>query len=255
MFRKTIGIIGLCIVMVSCGTKRRATKIEDAATAKIINNHEASLPDFKTLNGRLKIKYQDENTSQGMGVSFRMKKDSAIWISAQVLGIPLAKALITKKRVSYYEKIGKTYFDGDFSLVNKWLGTPLDYEKLQNLLLGQAVYNLRDDNYKLTESTRGYQLKPSNELEAIKKMFLIDPQNYRAMAQQLTQEKENRGVTVTYSGYQSIDQQLFPEEIHIIANEKGHGTQIDIDFRSIDLNSPVSFPFNIPDGYDKIEVE
>src|SRR5690606_19315488 len=111
-----------------------------------------------------------------------------IWLSAQLLGIPLAKALITRDRVSYFEKIGGTYFDGDYSLISQWLGTPLDFDKLQNLLLGQTIYDLREDRYMLTESTRGYQLVPSNEAEAIKKMFLLDPQNFKATAQQLSQE-------------------------------------------------------------------
>lgn len=255
MYKKAISIFCLCLIVISCKGKKEIVEIEDAATAKVVANHYSNAPNFETLTSRMKLRYQDEERSQSVTVSFRMQKDSAIWMSAQLLGIPLAKVLITKDRVSYYEKISKTYFDGDFSLVSKWLGTPLDYEKLQNLLLGQTIYDLRDEKYKLTESTQGYQLVPSQELDAVKKMFLLDPGNFKAIAQQLAQEKENRNVTVTYPKYQNVSGRTIPEDIKIVANSEGKGTQVEVNFRSVSFNEPVSFPFDIPSGYEEIEIE
>jgi hypothetical protein len=255
MYKKAFTIISICILFTACGSKKKILEIEDLATARVVSMHYKNEPSFKTINSRLRLKYQDQDRSQSVTVSFRMQKDSAIWMSAQILGIPLAKALITKDRVSYYEKFGKTYFDGDFRLLSKWLGTPLDYQKLQNLLIGQSIYDLREQRYKLTESARGYQLVPSVELGIIKKIFLMDSKTFKAIAQQLSQEKENRSVTVTYSKYQSVANQLFPEEIKIIANEATKSTQIDISYRSVSFDEPVSFPFEIPTGYDEIVIE
>ena len=45
-----------------------------------------------------------------------MIKDTAIWISINKLGFPLGKLFITPERASFYEVIGKSYFDGDFRL-------------------------------------------------------------------------------------------------------------------------------------------
>jgi hypothetical protein len=47
----------------------------------------------------------------------------------------MAKASITPTSVSYYG----TYFEGDFSALSQWLGTDLDYNKIQNMLLGEAL--------------------------------------------------------------------------------------------------------------------
>ncbi|MCF4100682.1 DUF4292 domain-containing protein [Gillisia sp. M10.2A] len=255
MQKKLIVIISAVMLLAACSGKKKVLEIEDAATSKVVSEHYRNELYFKTLNSRLRLKYQDEERTQSVTVSFRMKKDSAIWMSAQLLGIPLAKALITKDRVSYYEKIGKTYFDGDFSLVSKWLGTPLDYDKLQNLLIGQSIYDLRTDKYKLTESTQGYQLEPVNTMEAIKKLFLLDAGSYKALAQQLSQEKENRSVTVTYPKYQTVGNQRMPEEIKINANDGPKNTQIEINYRTVSFDEQVSFPFEIPSGYDEIEIE
>lgn len=255
MYKKAFTVISICIFLASCGSKKKSLEIEDVASAKVVAMHYSTEAQFKTINSRLRLKYQDQDRSQSVTVSFRMQKDSVIWMSAQILGIPLAKAMITKNRVSYYESISKTYFDGDFSLLSKWLGTPLDYQKLQNLLLGQSIYDLRDERYKLTESNRGYQLVPSLNLGLIKKLFLLDSKSFKAIAQQLSQERNNRNVTVTYPKYQKIGNQTFPEEIKIIANETGKSTQIDISYRSVSFDERVNFPFEIPAGYDEIVIE
>jgi hypothetical protein len=227
---------------------------EDAAVAAVVDRHYASEVDFETLQGKLAIQYQDKDRSQSVSVNFRMKKDDTIWMSGQLLGIPLAKVLITPNSVQFYEKITRTYFDGDFRLLSDVLGTPLDYQKVQNLLLGQTIYDLRSERYKLTESSRGYQLEPIQE-NFLKKMFLLDAGNFKAVAQQLGQPNENRSVTVTYPEYQKISGQIFPGQIKILANDGPDNTRIDLAFKSVDFNVPVSFPFSIPSGYDEIAVE
>ena len=254
MYRKHLIILSICALLFSCKSPTATLEIEDAALAKVVATHYDNEADFKTMAGRMKLSYTDDERSQSVTVSYRMQKDSAIWMSAQILGIPLAKVLVTPTKVSYYEKINQTYFDGDFSLLSKWLGTPLDFQKLQNLLLGQTIYDLREEKYKLTESDKGYQLVPLNPNEGITKMFLLDPRTFKTTAQQLAQEKENRNVTVTYPGYQTIHGRTIPEEIKITAYSEGTGTQIEIDFNSMEFDIPVSFPFDIPAGYEEIDI-
>ena len=59
----------------------------------------------------------------------------------------MAKAMITPTKVSYYEKINNTYFEGDFSMLSNWLGTDLDFNKVQNLFLGKAIDDLTKDKW------------------------------------------------------------------------------------------------------------
>lgn len=255
MYKRIFFLISFVFFIISCGSKKEVVEIEDAATSKVVTMHYENEAQFKTMNSRMRLTYQDSERTQSLTVSFRMEKDKTIWMSAQVLGIPLAKALITRDRVSYFERINSTYFDGDYSLLSRWLGTPLDFDKLQNLLLGQTIYDLREDRYMLTESSRGYQLVPANGEDLIKKMFLLDPKNFKATAQQLAQERENRNVTVTYNKYQRVSGQTIPEDIRIVANQSGEGTIIEISLRSVVFNDPVSFPFEIPSGYEEILID
>ncbi len=252
-----IFILLLSLTLASCGSKKAkmgTVAPEDAAVAAVVANHYNNEVDFKTLQGKLAVRYTTEERDQSVTVNFRMKKNDTIWMSGQLLGIPLAKVMITPNSVQFYEKISKTYFDGDFRLLSDLLGTPLDYQKIQNLLLGQAIYDLREERYKLSESSRGYQLQPSAET-FLKKLFLLDAGNFKTLAQQIGQENSNRSVTVTYPEYQKIGKQLFPGQIQIVANEGAENTRIDMQFRGIDFNVPVSFPFSIPSGYEEILIE
>lgn len=245
------------ITLASCGSRKALTgssPVEDAAVARVVAQHYSNEADFETLQARLKVQFQNAEQNQSLTVSYRMKKDDTIWLSASVIGFPLAKVLITPHSVKYYEKIGGTYFDGDFEFLSQLLGTPLDFQKVQNLLIGQTIYDLRNERYRLTESERGYQLEPAAE-DLLKRMFLLDTKNFRALAQQISQKEAARSVTVTYPEYQEVQGRIFPKQIKIVANDAGNNTQIDMEFRSVEFNVPVNFPFDIPSGFDEITLE
>lgn len=256
MLKKIVAIVLLSVVVISCGSRKSTGKIatKNAEAVSVIKKHYSNETQYKTVSGKLRAVYQDEDRTQSVNLSFRMEKDKAIWMSASILGFPVAKAYITPTRVSYYEKISQTYFEGDFSLVSEFLGTPLDFQKLQNLLIGQAIYDLRTEEYNFVQSPRGFQFV-KDEAMLMKKMFLLNPSNYKANAQQLIQDNDNRGLTVTYEDYQNVNGLIFPENIRIIANEGGSSTNIDLTYRSLSFNEEVSFPFDIPSGYDEISLK
>ena len=60
---------------------------------------------------------------------------------------------------------------------------------------------------------------------------------------------------MTYPTYQTISGQVFVNEINIVANQNNKNTLIDIEYRSVEFNVDVSFPFSIPSGYDEIELK
>ena len=256
MLKKIVALILLSTFVISCGSRKSTGKIatKNAEAVSVIKKHYSTETQFNTVSGKLRAVYQDEEKTQSVNLSFRMEKDKAIWMSASILGFPVAKAYITPTSVSYYEKVTQTYFQGDFRLVSEFLGTPLDFQKLQNLLIGQAIYDLRDEEYDFVQSPRGFQFV-KDDMMLMKKMFLLDPVSYKAEAQQLVQDKENRGLTVTYNEYQNVNGLVFPENIRIIANEGSNSTNIDLTYRSLSFNEEVSFPFDIPTGYEEISLK
>ncbi|WP_438426201.1 DUF4292 domain-containing protein [Aquimarina macrocephali] len=250
----------LCIAMMmlnSCkGTKAISTSgIKKLNAEKVIANHYNRSFNFKTLNTRIKVKYDNGKQSYSPNATLRIEKDKTIWVSVKMLGITLAKALITPEKVSYYEKINNTYFEGDFKLLSDWLGTDLDYNKVQQMLLGQALFNLRDDKYKSSITGKVYRLQPKTELALFERLFLIHPDTFKMSSQRLKQPIENRDLTINYQSYQKVGNQDFPKEIYIEALQDKEKTMIGIDYKTVDYNAKVSFPFKIPSGYKQVTIQ
>lgn len=246
------GMLVLLIVVSSCGTKKligNGTASEKMSAKNVIRQHYLNQLDFKTLAGKLKIDYSDGESSQNLPVSLRMEKDKVIWISAP-LGI--VKAYITPERVSFYNKLDGEYFDGDFSFLSNMLGTELDFEKVQNLLLGQALFNLKDESYNVSVSEENYELKPKDPGTLFKTLFQIEPKNFKMASQQLAQPLRKRVLDIKYKNYQKINKWILPNEINIVAVENDKRNTIDIEYRNIEFDEPIRFPYKIPSGYKEI---
>ncbi|MBQ0787257.1 MAG: DUF4292 domain-containing protein [Oceanihabitans sp.] len=218
-------------------------------TAKqLIKENNKKTPDFKTLVARVKIDYTEGSSSKSTTVSFRMEKNKVIWMSK----LGFIKALITPERVSFYNKLDNTYFDGDYQYLSDLLGTDLDFNKVQNMLLGEALYDLKDGAFEVYTQENQYVLKPKKQPEAFELFYLLDASHFKINSQQLAQAKEKRMLQIDYTSYQEVDKQTFPQQIEINAVEAFQETKLHLEFKSITLNEKLSFPFNIPSGFDEI---
>ncbi len=254
MLKKILYIFIIGLAITSC----KSTKIGDTNTnlglsaKKVIKNHYNHTLDKETITARLKVKYVGKTTPPGVTASLRIKKDETIWISLSKFGFPLGKVLITPNRVSYYEKINRTYFDGDFSLLSNWLGTDLDFKKVQNLLFGEAVLNLKDDKFSVNLHQNKYLLRPKKEYDLFTILFLINPDNFKISSQEISQKQEDKKLIINYTDYVRVDDAIFPKQIHIAASDLKNTSTLDVNYRSVVFNNPVRFPFKIPSNYKRI---
>lgn len=254
-FPRYFAIFAVALLAFSCKSKKVVTdgKLNENLSAKaIIRTHYDNALDFKTLSGKMRIDYSDGEDSQGVAVSLRMEKDKAIWISAP---FGVVKAYITPGRVTFYNKLQNEYFDGDFAYLSKFVGVELDFEQVQNLLLGQALLNLKDDKYDVSLAGNSYQLKPKKALELYKVLFQIEPKNYRMASQQLSQPIKKRLLQINYTDYQKINKWVLPQKIAVAAIDKDNRSTIDIEYRNIEFDRPLSFPYDIPNGFDEIKLK
>ena len=134
------------------------------------------------------------------------------------------------------------------------LGTELDFDKVQNLLLGQALFDLRDAKYDATISESDYMLKRKKPLVLFKTMYTIEPDNFKISSQQLSQPLKKRVLDIEYKNYQKINEKVLPDEIVITAIEANTKNIIDLDYRSIEFNRTLNFPYKIPKGFKKIVI-
>ncbi len=245
----------LIVFLIGCKPKQTvatAAANENTEVSKVINGHYKNQHDFKTLNIRANAKYEDEKQSHSMNADIRIKKDEIIWINIKFLGIPMAKAMITPTKVSYYEKINNTYFEGDFSMLSNWLGTDLDFSKVQNLFLGKAIDDLTKDKWVSEVVEKMFKLSLPNSSD-IAKEFYFEGANYLLKKETITQASQNRNLEIRYPSYKEEKEMFLPNEINIKAEQKNKVT-IDIEYKNTTFNENLSYPYSVPSGYTAVEI-
>ena len=220
---------------------------------KIIQNHYSNKNEFSTLYIRASAKYKHKDDSQSVSAEVKIKKDEKILVSIRVLGITMAKALITPNEVNYYEKINGTYFKGNYEGLSQWLGTDLDFNKIQNMLIGQPIDDLTKGNYSFTETERLYKLNAVED--KTEKSFSFEAEHFLLKKQEIIQPEKERSFEVNYPNFQDFVSGIFPKSLTINAFQKKEKTTIIIDYNSKTFNEDLSFPYNVPDGYDRIFIK
>jgi len=221
---------------------------------KIIRSHYELDKSFKTAYIKADANYKDLNESLNLSADIRIEKDEKILISIRFFGITMAKGLITPTEVKYYEKTGGTYFEGDYSTLSKWLGTDLDFTKVQNMLIGEAFDNLQEREYQSSVENGLYKLEDKPDKNTLKS-FLFEASLYLIKKQQIQQLSENRTLTVHYPNHKQYGEISFPTAVNIEANSNGKNTNIDIEYKSLKFNDELSFPYSVPSGYNRTFID
>jgi outer membrane biogenesis lipoprotein LolB len=248
--------IALVLLVFSCKSTKDAIasgKVSEKLTAKqVIKQHQKNDADFKTMKARVEIDLIQGEKEQGHTFSFRMEKDKVIWLSAS---FGMARMMITPDKVRFYNKLGNEYFDGDYELLSDFAGVDLDFMKVQNILLGQSIYDLNDQSHQVSVSDNSYVLNPKDQNALIELFYLINPSHFKMDSLQLQQQLKRRMLQVDYATYQEVNNQILPKNIRVIAQEDSDEVAVTMEFKSISLNEEVRFPFKIPAGYKEIVIK
>ena len=252
-FFKKSTIIG-CLLFVFFGCKSTKNISNGVAnlnlsSKEVIKENLKTSPNFTTLQAKVRVAYTQGNDSQTHTVTMRMLKDQIIWLSSS---FNIIRVMITPEKVSYYNKLDNTFFDGDFSLLSDILGTDLDFEKVQNLLLGTPLFKLNKTDYSMSVNNNAYLFQPNEQLALFELFYIINPTHFKIESQQLSQTIEARFLQIDYLNYQKVEKESLPENIKIIVLEGDKETTIEMEFKSVSLDQELRYPFNMPSGFEEI---
>lgn len=252
---KRLLAVVLLVFLMSCKSKSVAVEAAKTTTRmssnKIIENYYNNKLEFSTLYIKSNVDYADDKSSQNVTAEIKIKKDQQILVSVRFLGITMAKALITPTSVNYYEKMGGTYFEGDFSILSQWLGADLDYNKIQNMLLGRAIDDLEKGKYSESFVDQIYRLDDASA-SAIKKSFYFDASTFLINKQEIIQTAVGRMIQVAYSDNAVYKEATLPTKVLINTIQKKGKSQINFEYNTITFNEELSFPYSVPNGYKRI---
>lgn len=270
-FRALLYFSFTLVLFSSCKTRKKLTATRSQhITKKSAKELEALLKKnefkFNWIAAKFSTEFTMDSTQTSFNVTLHGRKDSVLWMSitAPLIGIEVARAIISKDSVKFMDRIHSQYFAGDFAYINKLLHADLDFELIQSLLIGNSVdfyddddrlhSSINDGRYLLSTIRRRKLrrvMEHNKELKDPAQSIWLDPQTFKIVRVLFNDFNQNRTFDASFDKFDKVDSLLFPYSIHYnIKAEKN--VDIKIEYSKVSINIPQVFPFNIPSKYERI---
>ena len=128
--------------MTSCKSTRSALKkpIKEYGFDYLYSKMLENQVEFSYLSAKFNVVYYQGKKRTELRGQFRIKKDSLTWVSlSPALGIEAARILLSNDSVKFINRLNKTYFTGEYDLIDSLLNTSLDYSILEAMILGNEL--------------------------------------------------------------------------------------------------------------------
>ena len=270
MSRLLLPVLIITIAFFSaCKTGREAKKEiketvkQDTGVEFIFSKMKDAQFDFRTMNVKFQAKVESEKSNMSFGGSMRIIKDRTIWLSlSAIVGIEAFRVYISPDSVKMINRLNKTYFKGDYQLINELLKTPFDFDMLQALVTGNDFSYYENNIFKVGEDAKAYKIatpgrrklknyvanQSDMDRELVQDLW-ISPDNYKIIRQQIKEiSKENSKLVVDYSAFVAFDDQLLAHQIDVSV-EAEQKMKVMIDFEKVTVDEEITVPFMIPENY------
>lgn len=238
----------ILLIINGCGVLRPkpTSTISVSNSKELLKQTQRTQPTWETLDLRGSLTARQGDISQRITTTVRISANELIWLNAAVI-VPLGRAKIDQSGVAFYEQIGKTFFEGDFSAIEKTLGLALDYTQIENSLRGVPVIATTARKARFASIKDGYVLKSRQGNLRLSNTY---NQQFLMTKQLLTLGKQR--LVIHYDDYQQISGQWIPMHISYEGQAKGETVQLEFAFRKAEINSEIRTPFSIPKSYTRL---
>ena len=270
-----IKIKPFCIILISmltlasCKRSERAKRssLEGKKTEYLLQQMKSNSFDFDTFQSKADFRVHQGEKTNSFKASIRIKKDSLIWISiTPLLGIEMARVLITEDSVKVINRLDREYFIGDYSYINKKFNVELEFEIIQSLMLANAIPFEEDEKLQFATDKDQYYIgnlkkrkakKADNKPDKIEKedeeliSLWMDPTSFRIQKILFSDLVADRFLLGEYSNFFEVDGQLLPKDLNFNFESK-EPAEIQIEYSRVSLNQDLKFSFNISSKYEKV---
>jgi len=265
---KGLVVLAIFISLYSCKTQKSIIKepLKEYGTDYLLDRLADSELNFDWLSAKINVNYIEEKSETSFKGQVRIRKDSIIWITfSPALGIEVARLKITQDSIFFMNRMDKVFFKGDYDFVNRYLETQIDFDMLQALIIGndfqfyeKTTFRAAVENqeYKLSTTSRRklkrYLEETVEEKPVLIQNIWLDPSSFKISRIDIKEYgKEHKKLEARYGEHIQIQDQKFPSYLEVgVTGDKN--ILIRIRFSKISLNSPLSFPFTIPNKYERI---
>ncbi|MCX6332593.1 MAG: DUF4292 domain-containing protein [Bacteroidetes bacterium] len=260
----------IILITASCSTLKKVQVIEDALSKNdttksqliaeikkvdslaivknILNKINLAKLDYKTMNTRIKVQYESEQSSYNFIANVSMIKDSQIFITLRAdLGIIVMKALIRKDSVFIISPTSKTKtLDRQpISYLQQVVKIPFTFSTIQDLMLGNPIF--LDSSSIVAYKSNNNKLQLSLIGALFKNLVILSEDNSKVLHLKLDDIdiNQHRTCDIAYSNHVSQGQYYFPLN-RVISINAQNKLDIYLEIKEYSFNEPVKYTFAIP---------
>lgn len=248
----------LLLVVAGCKPRRERGSVpvdgerfvSRAEAGKIRRETEGARLDYTSFNGRAKSTFKLNKDIHDVTTHVRIRKDEAIWISVTaLLGMEVARVMITPDRVRIINRMQSVYVDQPFDYIHRFASEELDFQSVQDLLTGEVPESLVDGQTRVTAFENGYVFRGGHEDLAYE--LTLDPA-HRASFARLEEGRAGQQLTAMYENRQEYAGRSFPQIFQLAMQAAKLDLQIDMAYNRVAFDEDVEMPFSIPPRFEEV---
>lgn len=258
----------ILIFTISCKSQKDTVRLKiKESPESLVKKINANELHFNTFSTKVDFSIKTDESTRKLKANIRIKKDSIIWISiTPLLGIEVARVLITQDSVKVINRLGKEYFLGDYDYIDKRFNVHMEFEVMQAVLIGNSIpfeltkdlkFAADKDLYYLGNMKKRKARKVANNPQKVERQdeevvsLWISPTSSKIEKFIFSDLTADRFILGTYDQFESIDEQLIPQHLTFQVQSK-KPSFITIDYSRTTLDKDLSFSFNISSKYEQV---
>jgi hypothetical protein len=242
-------VIIAAILLVTGCSKKVVTPVVSAPKATL-NIEEI---DFEYFHGKARMILRDANKEREVKATIRVRKDSVIWMTFNVIGIQGGKALINKDSITIVSSLDKEYYVFDYIELSKRFNFDINYDVIQSAMLGNPIIPRKEEDQVQKESSI-YLLK--QHAGTVDVVNYVNAASMKIEKVELKEGNSSNSLMINYSNFQPVGDRVFPYNGTINLFYKTVSgllnTTIIFEYNKAEVGGrELKFPFNIPKRYER----
>lgn len=259
-------LVILAILLAGCKSKRVLPEGSPVVVKKkeLLLKVEKAQSEYSNIMVKATGKLDVDGQSQNFRIEFRILKDSLIWVEVAdpVLGLKLARGLITRDSLFMINRIDREYFKGGISMLQQKFGINYGFLELQNALSGNLIFEI-DREFDIYYVPGSYLLSTADpkmlEAEAINSdtsiinQAFIDPVEFKPKRQVQYSPVTKETYQLDYMAVENTEKGMYYPQVIKLTFGVNKENELRIALKKFEQNnSELRFPFNIPAQYGEM---
>lgn len=214
----------------------------------IIKSHQVN---FNTFSGRASAKLDVNGSSNDVTLNIRVSRDKKIWVSiTALLGIEVARAVITPDSIKIINKLQGLYIKKPFSFIYQYASRQVNYKTIESILVGNAMPEILTENTNIKSDMGALSL--NGDLQDLVYSLMLGT-NLRVTQFNLSNAGAGQALMVNNSNFIQASNRLVPSQIDILSTIGNKKIQANLRYNKVEFDQQLDFPFNIPERYAPAE--